>query len=277
MKINRNKFIQHLNRLACAGQVTEVVFYDGFAATALAPDRLLLVDVPEFDGAEPLEAEIGVANLDRFQKALRLLTGEGNTGVEVDIYVKDNRLVIDDGGRGKQELLLAAPKLIATRIEGATADKMFQKIPAEQTIALTRGILEGVEAAYSLYKPEKIEIQVSRLGGKIFVGTDKTDRAQFDLDVTSKTEYTLSFGKHLVDVFSVITDFSSAQLQLGGPDQPILVIDGEYTYMVSPRADGEKAKPAVKQEKEGTGQAEPAPEEPKARNRGRRARAAAES
>jgi hypothetical protein len=237
VKVNRSKFIQHLNRLACAGQVTEVVFTDAFAATALTPDQLLVVDIPAMDGAEPLEQEIGVANLDRFIKSLKLLPGEGNTGVEVDIYTKDNRLVIDDGARGVQRLLTAAPKTIATRIEGATADKLFKAVPNGGTVNLSRSVLEGVCSAFSLYKAEEIEIQIGRIGGKIIVGTEKTDRAEFELEVTSEEAYTLLFGKHLVDVFSIVTDFSSASLQLGGgAKKPILVIDGDYTYMLSPRA-----------------------------------------
>lgn len=276
MKVNRSKFIQHLNRLACAGQCTEVVFTDAFAATALTPDQLLLIDIPAMDGAEPLEKEIGVANLDRFIKSLKLLPGEGNTGVEVDIYVKDNRLVIDDGSRGVQKLLTAAPKTIATRIEGTTADNLFKAVPQGGKVNLSRSVLEGVCSAFSLYKAEEIEIKIGRIGGKILVGTEKTDRAEFDLDVTSEEEYTLLFGKHLVDVFSIITDFSSAALQLGGGSKkPILVIDGDYTYMLSPRArSADESKPPMKESKaEKTTEAAAETTAPQKKNRGRRAAA----
>lgn len=250
MRVNRTKFIQHLNRLECAGQCTEVVFRDGFAAQALTADHLLLIKVPSLEGTEPLPREIGVTNIDILRKALRLTPGEGNTGVEVDVHVKDNRLVIDDRARGgaEQFLVIATPKTIQTVIEPENADQLFANALGIASVTLTRSILEGVCSAFSLYKAEEIAIEIGPKGGKICVGSKKTNRAEFPLDdARSREEFVLLFGKHLVDVFSIVTDYSSATMQCGGPEQPVVIIDGEYRYLLSPRRrSADEGKPPIK-------------------------------
>ena len=251
MKVTRSKFIQHIERLACGGQVKEAVFTDGFAAASLSPDQLLLVSVPPLDGAEPLADEIGVADLSLLSKAVKLLQGEGNLGVEADLYVQDNRLVIDDASRGVQRLILAAPKTISTRIEAKTVEKLFDAVPEGLTVDLTKGALEGVVNAFGLYKAEEVELQVGPEGIKIVVGTERSHRAEFQLsDEPSMQSFKILFGKHLVDVFNIITDFSSAKMTVGGPGKPVLIADGDYCYMLSPRSrSADETKPAVKGKK----------------------------
>ena len=275
MKLNRAKFIQHLQRIACAGQCAEAVFHDGFAATAFVPDQLLLIDAPELEGAEPLPAEVGMANLDRLMKALRLSTGEGNSGIEVDVYVEDNRLVIDDTPHGgpKQQLMLAAPKTIATRVETETVDKLLaldeEGLPS---IPLTQSVLAEVVAAFALYKAAEIEVQVGPKGGKLVVGTEATDLAEFSMPAAkSPTEYTLLFDKHLIDVFSTITDFSNAAFRIRGDKQPMFVQDGDFLYMLVPkqRSADEISKPKRKAAAAEAALAEAeAPAKPKGRRRG---------
>lgn len=253
MKVNRAKFIQHLQRLACAEQCKEVVFSDAFAANALTADQLLMISAPGFSGVEPLKEPIGVSDLGLLTKACKLLQGEGNTGIEVDVYVDGNRLVIDDGARGVQKLILSAPGTIATRIEDETVEKLLDAAEGGIEVPLARSVLEGVCSAYRLYKAEEVELQIGPSGGKVCVGTEKTHRAEFILDgakAKAKAEYTLLFGSHLIDVFSIVTDFSSAALHLNGAAKPALVTDGEYQYVLSPRARSvDEQKPAVKKER----------------------------
>lgn len=270
MKITRSKFAQHLTRLACNKQVTEVVFCNGFAADALTPDQLLLVSVPDLAGAEPLEGEIGVADLELLSRAARMLQGEGNTGVEVDVYVEGGRLVIDDGPRGVQRLVLAAPKTIATRIEAATVAKLFDAVPDGLSVDLARSTLEGVRDAFTLYKAEEVELQVGPAGVKIIVGTERSHRAEFPVsDTASMQSFSLLFGKHLVDVFGIVTDFSSAKMRVGGPGKAILIEDGEYCYMLSPRSrSADETKPAVKGSKKKAAAEPEAEESPEAKPAG---------
>lgn len=248
MKVNRSKFIQHLERLHCAGQCTEVVFRGAFASDALTPDQMLLVSTPNVGAVEALAEEIGVADIALLISSLKLLAGEGNLGVEVNVYVEGNRLVIDDGDRGVQRLILAAPRTIATRIELETVQKVLAGLSKSTgQVPLTRSVVDGVRGAFKLYKAEEVEITVGPKGSKISVGGDLTHRAEFSINVKSKEEYSLLFGKHLVDVFSIIADYSSATLSLSGPQKNILITDGENKYMLSPRLrSADEVKSAVK-------------------------------
>lgn len=275
MKVNRSKFVQHLARLECGGQFTEVVFHKGFAVKALSVDHLLAVIAPNLEGAAPLPKEIGVTNLGRLAKALRLTPGEGNVGVDVDVYVDDNRLVIDDASRGGavQRLVLAEAKTVSTQIDAETADQLFSAIADGKPATLTRAVLEGVCAAFGLYKAEEVEIRVGAEGIVICVGTEKTDRAEFTLDDRRQKEtYSLLFGKHLISVFAIINDFSSAKLRLNGPAAPVMIEDGEYKYMLSPRSRSvEEGKPEVRGRKDEEQEEAPdeVPSSPKARARAR--------
>ncbi len=252
MKVNRQKFLLHLERLLCGGQVPEVVFRDAFAANALTPDQMLMVVAPSIPTAEPLSEEIGVADLGKMIKQVKLNQGEGNLGVEVNLYVDsdDQRLVIDDKDRGVQRLIIASPRTIATRIEQETVDELLSDAPAGKSVPLTRSIVEGVRNAFSLLKAEEVRLEVGPKGSKIIVGSERTDVAEYALEYKSKEAYSLLFGKHLISVFSVISDYSKASFTLGGPDNAILVQDGDYKYLLSPRVRSDDEKPAVKESEE---------------------------
>jgi len=251
VKINRSKFVQHLERLSTAQQIKEVVFTDAFTATALTPDHLLLVVAPEVDGAEPLEDEIGVNDVDVLVRALKLAPGEGNEGVEVDVYLKEHRLIIDDEDRGMSELVVSSPKTITTRVESATVEKILKATEDADEVELTRTAIEGVRGAFGLYKAEQVQIQVDGDGVRFVVGDDNTNRFRVPLadEPAPKNGYTLLFGKHLIDVFSVIVDYSAAVLKLSGPNKPIVIEDGEYQYILSPRKAAAEAKSEAKAEK----------------------------
>lgn len=239
-KVNRGKFLLHLERLLAGGQCTEVVFHDAFASNALTPDQMLCVIAPPIASVEGLAEDIGVSDVNLLIRALKALAGEGNIGVEVNIYVKDNRLIIDEKDRGVHQLLIAEPRTIATRIEQESIDEVLKDAPKKANgVALTRAIVEGVRNVFSLYKAEEVEIVVGTKGSKIIVGSDRTHRAEFPLDYKAKEGFTLVFGRHLTDVFSVISDYSSARLCFGsGPEDSILVEDAGYKYLLSPRIRG---------------------------------------
>jgi hypothetical protein len=246
VKVNRAKFLQHLERILCGKQFTEVVFFGGFAVNALTPDQMLMVVAPGLPNVEPLKEPIGVSDVDLLSRATNLLKGEGNLGVEVQVYVDDNRLVVNDGDRGVQEQIIASPRTIATVIEQETVDQVMEDAPTGKAAALSKSIVEGVRGTFGLYKAEEIEVQVGPKGTLISVGTERTHRAKFKVDFTSKEEYTLIFGKHFVDVLGVISDYSSAAIRFGGEGKAIVIEDGGYKYLLSPKIRSEDEKPAVK-------------------------------
>lgn len=237
MRINRSKFVQHLERLSCAGQCTEAVFSGRFRSTAITPDHLLLVDVPEFEGAQALEQEVGVVDLGRLIAALGLGAGKGNEGIDVDVYFEDHRLVLDDAPQIVQRLVTSAPKTIATRIEAESVKKLFATVKDASFVPLSQTVLEKVVRAYSLYKAEQVQILVGPEGVDAVVGEAHTHQTRSRLIDSGEgdEEYCLLFGRHLIDVFSIITDYSSAALGIVGPEKPVLVADGEYRYILSPR------------------------------------------
>lgn len=191
----------------------------------------------------------------------------------MNIYVdpKEKRLIIDDKERGYQELIIAAPRTIATRIEGETVKTLLADAPSGKSVPLTRSVVDGVRNAFGLLKAEEVQLVVGAKESKIIVGSERTDRAVYPIDYKSKDEYTLLFGKHLVDVFSIISDYSTASFNVGGEGKPILVQDGGYRYLLSPRIrSADENKPAVKADAD----EEPGDEAP-AKKRGGKKKAAA--
>lgn len=251
VKVKRDTLIRHLGRVTCGAQITEAVFTDAFATVALTPDHLLLVVAPNLPGAESLpKAGVGLANLAKFGKALRVLAGEGPEAIDVDISVADHRLVIDEGHRGVIEMLAADPKTIGTRLEPETVEKLMAKAPVlpkakskKQSIAgpgvipITQTLIAGVRNTFSLFQAREIELFVGPKGGTIQLGNENADIIKFaSEELKAEEEYSLLFGQHFIDVLSVITEFSEAFLLLGGPGQFIAIADGGYRYVLSPMA-----------------------------------------
>lgn len=238
MKLKREKLVRHLGKISCNGQVKEAIFSKGFATTAMTPDQLLLVVAPSLKGVEPLSEEVGIAKLPLFVKALGLMAGEGNEGVDVDVRVEKHRLVIDEGGRGIQRLVTAAPRTISTKIESETVAAVKAKVDKDDDgIELTQALINGIISTFKAYDVPEVELEVGPEGGKIRVGSSKSDTAEFESEaLKADEEYTLLFGEHFIDVLSVITDFSSAVLKLSGPDSIVLIQEGAYSYYLSPRA-----------------------------------------
>ena len=246
MKRNREELIKHLQRIACGGQVDEVVFSEGFATSALTPDHLLCVIAPSLPKAD-LKQEVGVGRLHFFMKALGALSGVGNDAVEVNITVKEHRLLLNEDERGKQFLLTANPSTIGTRIEEETREKLLAAAPDDEDgIPLTRALVEGIQNTFALYKAEEVELHIGAKKGKYSVGNENSDYSEFpDKSLAhggkKADDYSLLFGQHLIDVLGIISNYSEASLCLGGPDTMILIKDGEYRYILSPRSKGAEA------------------------------------
>lgn len=223
----------------CNGQITEAVFTSGFKTAALTPDQLLLVLAPAMEEIEPLAEPLGLTDLGKVVTALGTISGAANEKRLVHLRVEAHRLVVDEETRGILRLLTAAPKTIGTAVSEDTVAKLLAVVPAEKatTIPLSRTLVEGVKATFSLFKASEVELFVGPMGGKIQVGGEHADLAEFPAgELQADTAYSLLFGKHLIDVLSGVTDYSSATMQLFGPDSRyLLVTDGGYRYLLSRR------------------------------------------
>lgn len=238
MKINRAKLVQHLHRIACGGQIDEAVFTSAFKTVALSVDQLLLVLAPPVAKNKTLDKDpVGVAELGKLMKALAVLAGTGDETITVDIRLEKHRLVVDEEHRGLLRLMTAQPKVIGTHVEDAIVKKLLAKAPpVAGGIPLTRALVEGIRATFSLLKATDVELFVGPEGGMVRIGTEDSDIAEFKSDeLKAPTEYSLLFGTHLVDVLGIVTNYNEALLCLGGPEKFISVEDGGYRYLLNPR------------------------------------------
>lgn len=236
MKTRRAALVQHLQKIACGGQISEAVFTDGFATAALGEDHLLMVIAPALPGLEPLPHPVGLADLPTVIKSFAIAAGEGNEGVDVSLRVEDDRLIIEEEAADLY-LMTAAPKTIGTRVEESTVEKVQAKAPAKGSgVPLSRKFIDEISKAFSSFKVAEVEVEVGPKGGQVRVGNDHSHYAVFpSKDLKSKESYTLLFDKHFVDVLSQITDYSEAALYLGGPDTLVRIQDGPYAYFLSPK------------------------------------------
>ncbi len=246
-KYKREMLLQHLTRVGCGGQITEAVFTGAFATTAITPDNLLLVIAPGLPKTNVIfkkDQRVGIAELPKLMRAINVIAGAGNESVNVNMTYEDHRLVLDEEERGVLRLITAQPKTIGTQVTDAVVKKLLAKIPKQdgKGIPLTRALVEGIRATFSLFKATEIELFVGPKGGKVRVGNDNADMAEFPSDdLKASKSYSLLFGQAIVDVMGIITDYSQAMLYLGGPDQFVVVADGGYQYILSPRAKGADA------------------------------------
>ena len=242
MRVVREELKQHLDKVTCGGQIAEAVFTGAFAAQVMSLDQLLIVLAPPLERTEPLPEAIGVPDLGKLVKALSVVAGPGSEGEFVEIGVKDHRLILDEEHRGKLRLLLAGINTIGTRIEDPTVKKLTKQIPKGKGIPLTRAFIDGVRATFSLFKAVEVELFLGPRGGRVQVGSETSDIAVFESkELKSKKAYSLLFGKHFVDVLSVVTNYSEVRLLLGGPEGFAVIQDGEYQFILGPRTRGKEA------------------------------------
>lgn len=235
MRIDRKDLELHLRRISCGGQIKEAVFNGAFATAAITPDMLLLVTAPGLNGADPLPQEIGLADLEKLRTACRLFTDAGEeVGAAAEIDVVDNVLVIQNQ-RGRSRLVTAAPKTIATRVVPETVKALEGQI-GTLSVPLTRETIEDVRDAFAGLKAEEVTLTVGPEGGQIRIGGENSDQAELELpDLKAPEQYDLTFSAHLIDVLTTVTE-EDATVVLSGPGKLIAIRDGEYNYLLSPRA-----------------------------------------
>jgi len=234
-KLRRERLLLHLEHVWCRGQIGEAVFTDAFATTALTPDHLLLVRAPPLLTAAPVFPEgeaFGITDLPFLIGALNKLAGAGNEAVDVDVRYESGRLVLEEA-LGVLRLPGVPPKVIGTYLKPEVVKNVVVKAPKEEGGApVTRHLVDAVCGAFSLYgKQARVELVVGPRGGSVRI-------ADFEMpysDLKADESYRVMLDKHFVDVLGTVTEFAEARLYLGGPDGFVLVADGGYRYLLSPR------------------------------------------
>lgn len=240
MNFRREDLIDHLKRISCGGRIKQVIFSGAFQAAALTPDQLLLVLAPGLDSDEELADPIGVADLGLFQKALAMMPGS-EEDIGVDIAVVDHRLVITEPGRGSVRLLTAQPRTIETRVEQSIVDALMKEVGGV-VVPLTESLIASIRNAFSGLQASAVEIVAGPLAGHIRVGDESSHLAEFPIpDLRApEGEWRLNFGEQLISVLSTVD--TDAVMYLAGPNKPVVVQDGDYNYLLSPRAAGSTEK-----------------------------------
>lgn len=248
-RILREKFVNHLQRIACGGMIKEVIFKGAFAADALTADHMLLVVAPDLDDVEELEGNVGIGDIKKLIAALGFIGGDGDEAADVDVSMQNGRLTIDESTRNARVLLVTAnPKTIATRVEEATVAKLLDKIEQADAGTVTLGVdlIDDVRRVFSGLKADTVKLITGPNGGFLKVGTENSDAAEFfSPALTSAQPYTLNFGEHLIQVFGIVS--GDVVLRLPGPNSQTIAIEDEgFTYLISAKAQAATGKPQVK-------------------------------
>ena len=116
MKLNREKLIDHLTRVACDEEITEVVLAADLSVAAMTPDQAFFVSAPAWD-ANVLPEPLGVISLTTLLKALNKLVAAD----EVEFAYEENRLIMEEGVH-RLRLMVADPDVIGTRVPAEASE-----------------------------------------------------------------------------------------------------------------------------------------------------------
>lgn len=239
MLIDKDRIVDHLNRIHVNGQIPEVVVKNAFSASAISASQQLIVVAAGLDKVEPLSnEEIGIVDLPLFIRSLRSLSGEGG---QLGIQYADKRLRAEQRHGGRMSFATASPSTISTRLEDGTAEKALAGTTGGVAVPLEKNVVDGVFETTKLLKAEEIQINVKRGGGNIFVGAEVSHNATFDVEKMQpregESDYTLyADAAVFTDVLQQISDYTQAQIILNGPQQLFAIKEGLYTYIISPKA-----------------------------------------
>lgn len=239
MLVDKDRIVAHLHKLYTNGQVPEAIVTGAFSAAAVSPDQQLIVVVPGLDKVEALGSEpIGIVDLDLFIKSLKSLSGDGG---DIGVVYEGNRLKAEQRHGGRMSFATASPTTIGTRISEDSLSKAKAFIEKGTAVPLDQTTVQGVLETTKLLKADEIMVRVKEGGGHIFVGAEVSHNATFDMPKLvpqdGQDDYTLPVSASvLIDVLQQVSDYTQAQLVLTGPDSLLAIREGEYMYIVSPKA-----------------------------------------
>lgn len=241
MKVKRAALSLHLKKISCNKQIEEAVFEGSFESSPVTEDRQLAIFAPPLEGAEPLAGELGIASISLLLDSLEVLKGDGNEAefVEIDVIEEGGfqRLLIDEGYRGKLSLVTAHPSAVNSRVGEGGLEKVRKAMPEGDGIPLTGSLINNTVSVFKLFKAEEVELQLGPDGGKMIVGNSHSQMGSFPLpELKAASPFSVLLSRQFIDVISNVTNYAEAALILGdGPRSPIVIRDGAYTFVLSPR------------------------------------------
>ena len=235
MKINAQKFVDHMLKASLGGLVNEVVLRKDFTFAVINEGKSV-VSICSAGLVDYDKGEIGIYNLDLFNKSLQyakdtIFAGEA----EIDAEIVENRLIFKKGD-DELKFLLSTPKLMAeSTIDNSK--EVLEKISQGEAviIKLTPGVKDKCLKAIQLVSPEKC-IFVSN-GGKVqfFVGKETEHNVVVDLgSAKGKGKFKLVIKPDFLSrVLQALPIDKDVMLELRDGMPLVLDMDG-YIFLVFP-------------------------------------------
>lgn len=238
MRVVKKELIQHLKRLHCEGQFSEVVLEKKFQAAAITPDHSLLVFTDGMSNLEPLPGAVGVLDLDLLIKALASLNADDSG--EANIEFQGKRIVIAEKNRGTLRLITAKPDSIGTKIDPRNLERITEVINATEMVPMPQSVVEGILGTVALLKASQVQFAGDDDGSVVYVGEKEKDHfAEFALEAVKLPALDVTYGaKTLTQVLKQVIDFTQTQVGIAGynPETKsgmLIIKDSRFTFAIS--------------------------------------------
>lgn len=227
--------IAHLERIYCAGEIGEAVFTDRYAVNAVTGDRQLMVHAEGLAGVEPLVSEVGVVDLPLLLNCMKSL---GEEDGKVSIEFVDHRIVVEERGRSKVQMVTASAETIGSKVSPDNAAKLLARVVGGRKTILNQSVVQDLLKLNNLLKADLIAARVEPSRIIWTVGQKTGHFAEVTMPAAESVlaePYELAFNSRvLAAVLRQVHDFTQTMFVTTGPDALVAVTDPSYTYLVSP-------------------------------------------
>lgn len=234
MKVNGQKFSEHISKASLGGLVNEVVLGTDLTFAVINEGKSV-VSICSKGVVEHDTGEIGIFNLDLFNRAVQyaketIFAGEA----EIEVNIVENRIIFKKGD-DELKFLLSNPKVISSTIDNSK--EVLEKISQGEAVIvkLTSAVKDKCLKAIQLVSPERCVFVSTGSKVQFFVGKETEHNVVVDLGVTKgKGKFKLVLKP---DLFSKVLQALPAdkdvilELREGMP----LVLDMEgYVFLIFP-------------------------------------------
>lgn len=232
MKLDRTNLIDHLSRISCEEEITEVVLNADLSVAAMTPDQAFFVSAPKWSKKPILPEALGVISLTTLLKALNKLVASD----KVEFTYEENRLIIEEGVH-RLRLMVADPDVIGTRVDEDNAKMIVDTIHQGESFDIPKEIAHGILDIQDLLNAMELTLIVTPEGSKIWVGpeTGHNDVISWD-GLKGDGEYKLILQANaMVAALKQIKDYDTVQFVLTGEDSSVAIVDNDdFVYVLSP-------------------------------------------
>lgn len=235
MKVNGEKFLNHINKLNLGGLVNEAVL-DKDLRFAVTDESKSVVSISNISLGSNPHNDIGIFDLNLFIRALQYAKDSIFVGdSEIVLDVVDNRLVFKKG-QDEFKFLLSDSKVISNTIDNV--DTVLKTVRAidSASFKLTSLLKDKCLKAIQLITPETCTFTVQ--DGSIFFEVGKSNEHNIVIDlgkVKFKQSFSISLDPEFVSkVLGVLPMELDAIIELR-KEMPVIIDIQDYTFLISPK------------------------------------------